>query len=150
MSVFDDFDLILDYAHMWNWAPDWDVVKNIYKKFPESYSVLTPFAYSYMEEMIRTTTSDYGLPLFDRNKQPVKVRVGMALIALAIEENKNNADYVALLEKAKKHFKYTQIAIDENARNGVMHGRVHPRFWSKEAFGDLIPDIAELSQYSKF
>lgn len=23
MSVFDDFDLILDYAHMWNWAPDW-------------------------------------------------------------------------------------------------------------------------------
>lgn len=69
MSVFDDFDLILDYAHMWNWAPDWYLAQSIYKKFPESYSILTPFAYSYLEEMIRTTTSDYEVancfnPLF--------------------------------------------------------------------------------------
>ena len=84
MSIFDDFDLILDYAHMWNWAPDWDLAKRIYRSIPESYSILTPFAYSYLEELIRTTTSDYELPLFDRDKQPVKVRVGMALIALAI------------------------------------------------------------------
>ena len=90
MSVFDDFDLILDYAHMWNWAPDWYLAQSIYKKFPESYSILTPFAYSYLEEMIRTTTSDYELPLFNRDKQPVKVSVGMALIALAIKENKPN------------------------------------------------------------
>ena len=95
MSVFDDFDLILDYAHMWNWVPDWYLAQSIYKKFPESYSILTPFAYSYLEEMIRTTTSDYELPLFDRDKQPVKVSVGMALIALAIKENQNNPDYVA-------------------------------------------------------
>ena len=46
MSVFDDFETILDYAHMWNWAPDWNVVKDIYLRIPESYSVLTPFAYS--------------------------------------------------------------------------------------------------------
>jgi hypothetical protein len=105
MSVFDDFDLILDYAHMWNWVPDWYLAQSIYKKFPESYSILTPFAYSYLEEMIRTTTSDYELPLFDRDKQPVKVSVGMALIALAIKENQNNPDYVALLEQAKRHFK---------------------------------------------
>ena len=119
MSVFDDFDLILDYAHMWNWAPDWYLAQSIYKKFPESYSILTPFAYSYLEEMIRTTTSDYELPLFDRDKQPVKVSVGMALIALAIKENQNNPDYVALLEQAKRHFKYTQISIDENGRNST-------------------------------
>ena len=150
MSVFDDFDLILDYAHIWNWAPDWDIVKSIYEKFPEAYSVLTPFAYAYMEELIRTTTSDYELPLFDRNKQPVKVRVGMALITLAIEENQSNLDYVALLERAKRHFKYTQITIDENGRNSVMHGRIHPRFWSKEAFEELIHDISELSKYSRF
>ena len=117
MSVFDDFDLILDYAHMWNWVPDWYLAQSIYKKFPESYSILTPFAYSYLEEMIRTTTSDYELPLFDRDKQPVKVSVGMALIALAIKENQNNPDYVALLEQAKRHFKYTQISMkmDETA-----------------------------------
>ena len=84
MSVFDDFDLILDYAHMWNCAPDWYLAQSIYKKFPESYSILTPFAYSCLEEMIRTTTSDYELPPFDRDKQPVKVSIGVALIALAI------------------------------------------------------------------
>ena len=89
MSVFDDFDLILDYAHMWTWAPDWYLAQSIYKKFPESYSILTPFAYSYLEEMIRTTTSDYELPLFDRDKLPVTVSVGMALIALATKESQS-------------------------------------------------------------
>jgi len=43
----------------------------------------------------------------------------MALIALAIEENQNNPDYVSLLERTKRHFKYTQISVDENGRNGV-------------------------------
>ena len=75
MSVFEDIDQIIDYAHFWNWAPDWNVVKEIYQKVPDSYSVLMPFAYAYLEEMIRTTTSDYGLPLFDRDKKPVKVTV---------------------------------------------------------------------------
>lgn len=41
-----DFDEICDYAHMWNWAPDWYMVKQIYTTFPDSYSVLTPFAYT--------------------------------------------------------------------------------------------------------
>lgn len=90
MSVYDDFNEIMDYAHFWNWAPDWNVVRDIYSKITESYSVLTPFAYSYLEEMIRTTTSEYGLPLFDRGNKPIKVKVGMALIKLAIDENKDN------------------------------------------------------------
>ena len=150
MSVFDDFETIMDYAHFWNWAPDWLVVKDIYCKVPESYSVLTPFAYSYLEEMIRTTTSEYGLPLFDRDRKPVKVKVGMALINLAIEENGDKPEYVELLNKAKKHFKYTETTIEENGRNNVVHGHVHPRFWSKEAFEDLIHEIAELSRFSQF
>lgn len=67
MPVFDDIDTILDYAHMWNWAPDWYVVKVIYSHVPESYSVLTPFAYSYLEELIRSTTSEYGIPFLNRD-----------------------------------------------------------------------------------
>lgn len=118
----------MKYSHFWNWSPDWLVVKEIYEKVPTSYSVLMPFAYSYFEEMIRTTTSEYGLPLFDRNHKPVKVKVGMALINLAIKENKEKTEYVSLLEKAQKHFTYTEISNDENGRNRVMHGRVHPRF----------------------
>lgn len=150
MSVWDDFDEITNYAHFWNWLPDWDIAKEIYSKIPDSYSVLTPFAYSYLEEMIRTTTSDYGFPLFDCNREPVKVRVGMSLIKLAIEENKDNLEYVELLERVKKHFKYINVSHDENGRNGVMHGRVHPRFWNQESFEDLLHDIAELSKYSRF
>lgn len=150
MSVNDDLDIIGEYSHYWNWAPDWLIVKEIYEKVPDSYSVLMPFAYSYFEEMIRSTTSEYTSPLFDRNNKPVKVKVGMSLIKLAIEENKDNHQYVSLLEKAKKHFSYTEISNDENGRNRVMHGRVHPRFWCKEDFELLIKDIADMSRFSKF
>ena len=52
MSIFDDFDIIWDHSHYWNWSPDWLVVKEVYEKVPNSYSVLMPFAYSYFEEMI--------------------------------------------------------------------------------------------------
>ena len=132
MALQEEFNQIIDYAHFWNWAPDWGEVQRIYEKFPDSFSVLTPFAYSYLEELIRTTTSDYGLPLFDRNGQPVKVNVGMKLISLAIAENQNNQEYVKVLEETKKYFKYVKVNNDENGRNRVMHGFVHPRFWSKD------------------
>ena len=72
MSVFEDIDQIIDYAHFWNWAPDWNVVKEIYQKVPDSYSVLMPFAYTYLEELIRTTTSDYGLPYLIEVKNLLK------------------------------------------------------------------------------
>lgn len=72
------------------------------------------------------------------------------MIKLAIEENKDNLEYVELLERVKKHFKYINVSHDENGRNGVMHGRVHPRFWNQESFEDLLHDIAELSKYSRF
>lgn len=150
MSVFEDFDEIMEYAHFWNWAPDWSIVKEIYMKFPDSYSILTPFAYTYLEEMIRTTTTDYGVPPFDRDGQPNKVRVGMSLIALAIDENKGNTEYIKALESIKKHFKYQVISNDQNGRNRVMHGHIHPRFWSKEAFESLIYEIAKLSKFSRF
>ena len=45
--------------------------------------------------------SEYGLPLFDREGKPIKVKVGMVLIKLAIEENITNSEYVFLLEKRK-------------------------------------------------
>ena len=124
MALQEDFNQIIDYAHFWNWAPDWGEVQRIYEKFPDSFSVLTPFAYSYLEELIRTTTSDYGLPLFDRNGQPVKVNVGMKLISLAIAENQNNQEYVKVLEETKKYFKYVKVNNDENGRNRSEERRV--------------------------
>ena len=151
MSVFDDFETILDYAHMWNWAPDWNVVKDIYLRIPESYSVLTPFAYSYLEELIRSTTSEYGIPILDRNGKKNNFKVGMGLIKLAKEENADKPAYIALLDKAQKYLQYTyEDPTDENGRNKVVHGHLHPRFWSQEAFEQLIHDIAELSPFAGF
>ena len=117
MALQEDFNQIIDYAHFWNWAPDWGEVQRIYEKFPDSFSVLTPFAYSYLEELIRTTTSDYGLPLFDRNGQPVKVNVGMKLISLAIAENQNNQEYVNVME--------VQITFKRNASSATAERLFH-------------------------
>ena len=39
----------------------------------------------------------------------------MKLIDLAVEENQENTDYVEMLEKIKKHYKYLQNTNDENA-----------------------------------
>jgi len=55
MNIDDDFKEIMDYAHFWNWLPDWGVVQEVYQTVPNSFSVLTPFAYSYLEELIRST-----------------------------------------------------------------------------------------------
>ena len=48
MALQEEINLIIDYAHFWNWAPDWGEVQRIYEKFPDSFSVLTPFAYYYL------------------------------------------------------------------------------------------------------
>lgn len=151
MFSLADFDEICDYAHMWNWAPDWYMVKQIYTAFPDSYSILTPFAYTYLEELIRSTTSEYGVPLLDREGKKNNIKVGLKLVNLAIKENSENQEYVELLEKAKKYFKYDyDDPHEENGRNKVLHGHLHPRFWNKEDFEKLIHDIAEMSQFAGF
>lgn len=151
MSIINDFDTIYDYTHMWNWGPDWIIVKEIYSKFPDSYSVLTPFAYTYLEELIRSTTSEYGVPLLNREEKKNNIKVGIKLVNLAIRENNENEPYVKLLEKAKKYFRYDyDDPHDENGRNTVLHGHLHPRFWDKDEFEKLIHFIAEMSPYAGF
>ena len=68
MNFNDDMEIILEYAHYWNWCPDLIEFQKIYNSFPNSFSVLTPFAYSYLEECIRSTTSDYGIEILDELK----------------------------------------------------------------------------------
>lgn len=151
MSILEDFDKIFDHSHMWNWAPDWVIVKDIYINFPDSYSVLTPFAYTYFEELIRSTTSEYGIPMLDRNGKKNNLKVGIKLINLAITEISDKPEYINLLEKAKKHFKFDyDDPYEENGRNKVLHGHLHSRFWTKEDFEKLIHDIAQMSQFAGF
>lgn len=150
MSVKKDFEEIMNYAHFWNWAPDWGIVESIYQQFPDSYSILTPFAYSYLEEMIRSTTSEYGIEILDKEGNPKRRKVGFSLIQLAIDENKSETEYCILLEKIKPHFCSSTILDRGDNRNSVVHGYMHPRFWNKESFEDLLHDIAVLSKYAKF
>lgn len=146
----NDFKEIMKYAHFWNWLPDWGVVQEVYQAFPNSFSVLTPFAYAYLEELIRSTTSEYGLEVFDDSGKPEKRKVGLALINLAISENSSNPDYIALLEKVKVYFLPSKPEVKGDNRHNVVHGYMHPRFWDKESFERLLHDIAALSKYAKF
>lgn len=149
-DILKAFDEIIQQSHIWNWSPDWYVAKKIYQSFPDSYSVLTPFAYSYLEELIRSTTSEYGVEIYDSEKKPKRRCVGMKLIELAKKENEErNPEFVLLLEEMKNYFKpSTGIDNGEN-RNSVAHGYMHPRYWSSESFENLILDLAKLSKFGK-
>jgi hypothetical protein len=150
MDINDDFQEILDYAHNWNWVPDWEIVKEIYQNIPNSYSVLTPFAYSYLEELIRSTTTQYGKEFLDEKGKPKRRKVGLGLLKLAKEENSKNTDYIAILDELEKYFEESTDLDCGNNRYSVDHGYMHPRFWTKESFENLIHDIAQISKYSKF
>jgi len=151
MTVSESFEEIIYYSHFWNWAPDWQVVKDVYEVFPNSYSILSPFAYSYLEELIRSTTSEYGIAIPDENGKPKIRRVGRGLIDLAIEENKQkSAEYIGLLQEMKRYFSHSKSTDEGDNRNSVAHGYLHPRFWNKESFEKLIIDIARLSKFSFF
>ena len=151
MNLDNDFNEILDYAHWINWYPDISLMKQIYKQYEDSYSILTPFAYCYLEELIRSTTSQYGRELLpDKNGKDIKRAVGNKLIDLAIKENKDNKEYIELLNKMRKYYKKSSAEDSGDNRNSVDHGYMHPRFWSKESFENLIHDIATLSKYSHF
>ena len=150
--IQDDFGEIERYAHMWNWLPDWDIVKSIYDTFPDSYSVLTPFAYTYLEELIRSTTSQYGIIPIDKNGNRLsKRKTDEALVNLAISENRDKVEYVKLLKMINKKYYKSASELDRgNNRHSTTHGFMHPRFWTKESFEELIHDIAELSKYGMF
>jgi len=150
INIKRDFQEILDYAHYFNWEPDWLLVQQIYSTYPNSYSILTPFAYSYLEELIRSTTTEYGREFLDENKKPKRRKVGLELLKLAKKENSEKIGYIELLDELKKYFeKSSELDCGDN-RNSVAHGYMHPRFWEKESFEQLIHDIARLSKYSKF
>lgn len=151
MDISEDFEEILQYAHFWNWVPDWQVAKEIYETFPNSYSVLTPFAYSYLEELIRSRTSEYGRGICDEKGKPKSRKVGSSLIKLAIDENKQESpNFIKILEEIKGYYHNSKSTDEGDNRHSVAHGYMHPRFWNQESFEKLIIDIARLSKYSGF
>lgn len=149
-ELLDSFDTIIGYAHMWNWAPDWVVAKEIYACHPESYSVLTPFVYTYLEELLRSTTSEYGRTLREKGGSEKRYKVGRRLVALAVNEHPNDAEYIAAIKSIERYFDQSTSLDSGNNRNSTLHGYMHPRYWTKESFETLISDIARLSPYAGF
>ena len=45
-------------AHL-NWLPDVELAIRIYRDISEAYGVLFPFMYSYLEECIRSLTTEF-------------------------------------------------------------------------------------------
>lgn len=149
-DVFKDINVILEYAHFWNWAPDWAVLRDVYKCHPDSYSILTPFAYAFLEELIRSRTSEYGMDVTDNEGNPKRRKVGRGLINLAMTENGKDKPFLEALEEIKDYFGDATPFDRGNNRNSVDHGFMHPRYWTKESFEQLVHDIAVLSKYSRF
>jgi hypothetical protein len=152
MEMNEAFDEIYYHSHMWNWGPDWEVLRKVYLAFPNSYAVLTPFAYSYLEELIRSTTSEYGRELLKKEgNQNANRKVGNKLIDLAIAENKlSKPEFVKILYEIKFYYSQSNPNDVGDNRHSVAHGYMHSRFWDKESFEKLIFDIARLSKYASF
>lgn len=144
-KTLEYFNTILGYAQYWRWAPDIQVVKEIYTERNDAYSVLAPFMYSYLEELIRSMTPEYGHTFEEREG-----KVGWNLIDLAIKEA-NNGDAINLLKAIQnEHFSKFDLLEGGKNRNNVDHGVVHPSAWIESDFQKLIKDIAKLSPYNKF
>lgn len=150
MNINEDFKEIIKFTHCYNWLPDWEIVKNIYNEFPDSYSILTPFAYSYLEEIIRSTTSEYGNMNINNEGKKFKRKVGIDLINKAINENRYNIEYVAILKEMKNYFENAQPTDRGNNRHSVDRGFLPPIFWEKQSFEKLIHDIARISKFNGF
>ena len=151
MDISSDFEIIIDNTHFWNWAPDWILARDIYYEFNNSFSVLTPFAFSYLEELIRSMTTDYGKEKNDELGNPIKHKVGMELIELAIEDNDQIDEIKYKLILATKQFFIKSSSDDKgDNRHSTQHGYMHPRFWDKESFERLIHHIALLSEFAGF
>ena len=123
-----------------DWQCDLEQAFKIYDKFPDSYSVLIPFFFSYMEELIRSLTSNYHMQIYEDDKE----YVGMPLVEKAIEKNSDNNKLIQLLKEIKKYYEKSSIFNKTYNRNGIVHGYVHPDNWTKETFKQLIKDINDL------
>jgi len=142
----NDFNVIMKYAHCGNWLPDWQIAYEVYDNFSSSYSVLTPFAYSYFEEIIRSSTPEYDSGLQDEYGEPIPKKVSWKLIELAIEENVDNKKYTTLLQEMKRYFCKAAPQYKGENRHNVLHAFIPPISWDKETFEKLIHDIALLSK----
>jgi len=123
-----------------DWQYDLEQAFKIYDKFPDSYSVLIPFFFSYMEELIRSLTPNYHMQIYEDDKE----EVGMPLVEKAIEKNSDNNKLIQLLKEIKKYYEKSSIFNKTYNRNGIVHGYVHPDNWTKETFKQLIKDINDL------
>jgi hypothetical protein len=89
--------------------------------------------------------------LLDKDGIPKKRKVGIKLINLAINENKpKDQHFLQILEDLKSYYSFSNPNDQGDNRNSVSHGFIHPRFWSKESFENLIQVISKLSKYAGF
>lgn len=149
-EILNSIETIIGYTDLLNWSPDWAIFRDVFDMFPNSYSLLTPFAYAYLEEIVRSTTSEYGLEVLDGKGEPIYRKSGKKLFALARRENKSNHDYIKLLNELEIYFGSSKSTDRGDNRNCVMHGSLHSKYWTKESFQKLLYDIARTAPFANF
>jgi hypothetical protein len=118
-------------------------------KIPDSFQVLIPFAYSYLEDIVRSMTStEYGVENKDGKFRVKCSKTIFDVIDQAIKENEKNENLVLALENIRKRFSHLKsINLFDNGgnRNSVAHGFLPPYYYSEDEFERLIKDIASIS-----
>lgn len=117
---------------------------------------LIPILFSHLSPMPTSRSSsgaelqNTGWILPTAKETPKRRKVGRRLIKLAMAENGEDKPFLEALEEIEDYFGDATPFDRGNNRNSVDHGFMHPRYWTKESFEQLVHDIAVLSKYSRF
>jgi len=126
------------------------MICNVVALFGKKSKKFCTFAYTYLEEIIRSRTSEYGREFIDGSGLPKRRSVGRQLIKLAKTENSDDGNCLEALKGIEEYYKDSTVYDAGDNRSSVAHGYMHPRFWSKESFEQLIHDIAKFSKFDRF
>ncbi|MFM9745295.1 hypothetical protein ACKI2C_47915, partial [Streptomyces brasiliscabiei] len=121
------------------------MARDLFTHDSDVYVILFPFMYTVLEDVIRSSTDNYGQLKSGENNDDKKV--GNGLIKFAIENSVDDEQRHLLEEIKKKYYGKFDLDLSGGNRNNVLHGVVPPYYWTKEDFQDLMKNIAAISRY---
>ncbi|AHN70236.1 hypothetical protein [Lactiplantibacillus plantarum] len=146
-EVLKYFSEIEYAAHTQNWLNDIRMARDLFTHDSDVYVILFPFMYTVLEDVIRSSTDNYGQLKSGENNDDKKV--GNGLIKFAIENSVDDEQRHLLEEIKKKYYGKFDLDLSGGNRNNVLHGVVPPYYWTKEDFQDLMKNIAAISRYMR-
>ena len=146
-ETLHDFDILLADTHVGNWSKSLRIAKSVYKNIEDAQYILMPFMYTYLEESVRSMTTEYGAL---NGSEKSSKRIGGGLVDLAISESDDSEQQKLLRSIKQQYFRRFDGLMGGGNRNNVDHGVVPANDWSNEEFQKLVHDVAALTPYTDF